>query len=118
MNCILIMLKTLVKPCQSGKTFYMIDQIYESYIQHKDTDKKPIHIVFTDNLQTLSLQTSSRIDLSEKLSIFNEDDKQLSMQLTTDSKNKKEDIQDSILFEESKIIICCTNKTTSKSFTM
>lgn len=81
-----VKLELIVKPCQSGKTFVMIEELIENFVEH--TTSNWIHVIFTDNsiLQTEQLQR--RLDQNEDLDLCIENEISNSVVLSSNSKIK------------------------------
>ena len=81
-----VKLELIVKPCQSGKTFLMIEELITNFVEH--TTSNWIHIIFTDNsiLQTEQLQR--RLDENEDLDLCIENEISNSVSLSSNSRVK------------------------------
>lgn len=81
-----VKLELIVKPCQSGKTFLMIEELIKNFVEH--TTSNWIHIIFTDNsiLQTEQLQR--RLDENEDLDLCIENEISNSVVLSSNSRVK------------------------------
>jgi hypothetical protein len=101
-------LELIIKPCQSGKTFIMLQEIAKML----DNDDNNIHIIFCDNQLLQTQQTSDRVDTFNDLEEYRSNDGDVSVILSSKSKIKNHQLlSHQIIFENKKTIITCSNKT-------
>lgn len=100
-------LELIIKPCQSGKTFIMLQEIAKML----ENDDNNIHIIFCDNQLLQTQQTSDRIEKSNYLEYYRSDDGDVSVILSSQSKIREyERLTYEILFNNRKTIVTCSNK--------
>ena len=111
-------LELIVKPCQSGKTFIMLQEIAKML----ENDDNIIHVIFCDNQLLQTKQTSERVNEYEDLSDYrvkeNEDgfetyrDKQGDVSIIFSSKSKIKKWQEltHYISKDYKSIILCSNR--------
>jgi hypothetical protein len=103
-------LELIVKPCQSGKTFVMIQELIQNFADY--TSENWIHLIFTDNsiLQTQQLQ--KRLDTDETMNECIENIHSNCIVLSSESRVKKlPDLIRSIESQYHRNIIAPANKT-------
>ena len=101
--------RLITKPEQSGKTFIMLREMISIVEGELEGDQKNINVVFCDNNLMLVLQTLERVGGFPSLEKYLE----LSSSKRT-SHHKFQQVVDSIVNDEIRNILCCSNHTRMK----
>lgn len=99
----------ICKPCQSGKTFLMFNQIVDIFENCEESSEIHINFIFTANSLLQCTQTCSRIGNSSQFSKFETDGK-LSLILSSKSKISKWRELSSHFNEGYRNVILCSNR--------
>ena len=94
-------MKLLPKPTQSGKTFWIIDQI-RNKVNEEDNDYLHVVVVSNNLLETNQMEERVKSELGDIGFILSSK--------SNDCKSAKE-IAHNFLFEDMKVMICCKHKT-------
>lgn len=98
----------VIKPCQSGKTFYTIQKIADFL---DDGEEKSIIVIFCDNKLLLVDQTTSRIETASELDIYKNDEGDLSVILSSKSETKHiQNVHFAISEKGIRNVVLCSNK--------
>jgi hypothetical protein len=99
--------KLLLKPCQSGKTFHVLNTLVEIFRSGKE---RTINIIFCDNSLLQTMQTTKRLDNKEELDTFKDDNGNLNIVLSSKSKCKSiGDLSWAISKNHISNVVCCNN---------
>lgn len=106
----------ILKPCQSGKTFLLIEQILDIF--RANGYNRTINVVFCDNSLLQTVQAKCRIDTKDGLQFYR--DQQGNVSLIVSSKStvrSRADLYYHIGVHKIRNIICCNNVTQMKNIT-
>jgi hypothetical protein len=99
--------RLFIKPCQSGKTFIMLQEIAKML----ENENNNIHIIFCDNQLLQTQQTSDRLDKFDNFQYYRDNDGDVSVILSSKSKIKEyEHLTHEIAFKNRKMVVTCSNK--------
>jgi len=104
-------LRILVKPCQSGKTFVMLEDIVKMLTLNDDTIECAVNIIFCDNSLIQTIQTKHRIDTHDGFKKFKNENGELSITISSRSTTKTTDELPLKIMKGCRNLITCSNKT-------
>lgn len=103
-----ISLNMIIKPCQSGKTFVMLNQCVNVFKDHGFNNN--INVIVCDNSLLQTLQTTKRIDTHKHLDFYKDDNGDLCVVLSSKSTCKTVDaLYRVIMRHKIRNVIMCNN---------
>lgn len=102
----------ILKPCQSGKTFSMIQQISKMC-----TDDDTISFILCDNSILQTIQTNDRLNNDQSLESFKDEDGDFSLICSSKSEYKDDTVFSQLVTNKIKSVVFCTNAKQLKTIT-